>query len=292
MRLSVVVSPDLQFPMVLMVIVLLVGSYGFFVHENMLASLGQVTDLAKFAQFGDSFGVLTSLFTALAFGGVLLTLKFQRDDLNLTRKEMASQRHESALMRMLEVHTSIISDLDIEKTAIKSGFLSSYDHDQVYQGRDCFEFYYREFIEDLCSYTELMDKTFGSEIYEEIMECPRKLLSQFHRDDIVDCYDNTYKKYGSDLGHYFRSLYSIFRYIGSTNSEELQTFAKVVRAQLSEYELALLYLNAQSQRGIPFKEHINNFSLFDNLPEDFRANSDFEDGIEDRAFNTPNPLVI
>ncbi|MES0872127.1 putative phage abortive infection protein [Pseudovibrio sp. SCP19] len=278
--------------MVLTVIVLFVGGYGFLVHENMLASLGQVKNLEKFAEFGDSFGALTSLFTALAFGGVLLTLKFQRDDLNLTRKEMASQRHESALMRMLEVHTSIISDLDIEKTAIKFSHILSSGRDQTYQGRDCFEFYYREFIEDLCRYTELTGETTSPEIYDEFMECPRNLLSQVHRDDIVNCYDNTFKKYRSDLGHYFRSLYSIFRYIGSTNSEELQAFAKVVRAQLSEYELALLYLNAQSQRGKPFKKHINNFSLFDNLPEDFRANGDFEDGIEDRAFDTPNPLVI
>lgn len=57
--------------------------------------------IEKSGQFGDSFGVLTSLFSGLAFAGIIITILMQRidlqiqhDELELTRKEIKGQKIE------------------------------------------------------------------------------------------------------------------------------------------------------------------------------------------------------
>lgn len=49
--------------------------------------------------FGDSFGVITSLFTGLAFAGIYITLKYQRTELSLQRKDLEIARSEYQLTR-------------------------------------------------------------------------------------------------------------------------------------------------------------------------------------------------
>jgi len=50
--------------------------------------------LESAGQFGDSFGYINSLFSALAFGGVILTVLMQSQELRLQREEMRLQRQE------------------------------------------------------------------------------------------------------------------------------------------------------------------------------------------------------
>lgn len=49
--------------------------------------------------FGDSFGVLTSLFSALAFAGVIYTNAIQREEFKLQRIELENQRSEMAMSK-------------------------------------------------------------------------------------------------------------------------------------------------------------------------------------------------
>ncbi|MCD7900272.1 MAG: putative phage abortive infection protein [Bacteroides sp.] len=54
------------------------------------------------------------------------------------------------------------------------------------------------------------------------------------------------------LGHYFRHLYQMIQFIAKTdefNEEEKYAYAKMVRAQLSDFEQALLYYNSLSVMG-------------------------------------------
>lgn len=57
--------------------------------------------ISKSGVFGDSFGLLTSLFSGLAFAGLIITIVMQRDELalqrqelNLTREELFGQKQE------------------------------------------------------------------------------------------------------------------------------------------------------------------------------------------------------
>ena len=50
----------------------------------------------KAGVFGDSFGVLTSLFSGLAFAGIIITILLQREELQLQRQELKDNRKEFA----------------------------------------------------------------------------------------------------------------------------------------------------------------------------------------------------
>jgi len=60
---------------------------------------GHTFEAAEAGQFGDSFGYINSLFSALAFGGVILTILMQSHELRLQREELRLQREEMRLQR-------------------------------------------------------------------------------------------------------------------------------------------------------------------------------------------------
>ena len=78
-------------------------------------------------KFGDSFGVLTSLFTGLAFAGLLTTIYLQRSELHLNRRELEEtrkefrlqsetfhrQRFEDAFYQMLAMYKENLRELSI-----------------------------------------------------------------------------------------------------------------------------------------------------------------------------------
>ncbi len=95
-------------------IIFLVGSYSAFLIyvswpiENL--------SIANAGVFGDSFGVLNSLFSGLAFAGVIITILLQRDELRLQREELArssaaqeSTARMTALSLLLEDYKSRIA---------------------------------------------------------------------------------------------------------------------------------------------------------------------------------------
>ena len=77
-------------------------------------------------QFGDTFGTINALFSGLAFAGVIVTILLQREDLQLTQKELkrstqAQEESANALkeqiksMRyasMLEGYSSLLNNLN------------------------------------------------------------------------------------------------------------------------------------------------------------------------------------
>ena len=68
-----------------------------------------VLSIEKAGQFGDSFGVITSLFSGFAFSGVLITLLLQRDELKLQRKEIERSTKEQAQNERLSALAALLS---------------------------------------------------------------------------------------------------------------------------------------------------------------------------------------
>jgi ferric iron reductase protein FhuF len=52
------------------------------------------TELTDRASFGDSFGLINSLFSGFAFAGIIYTILLQRKELSLQRKELQETRME------------------------------------------------------------------------------------------------------------------------------------------------------------------------------------------------------
>lgn len=187
-------------------------------------------------EFGDAFGALTSLFSALGFGGVLYTLWLQR-------RSVLSQSFETTVFSLLNAHGSIIQDIDVQGS---NGAIRR-------KGRDCFRYYFKR---GLKKYYE-----------EEILANPTVLEGEI----IKLAFMRMYSEHRHNLGHYFRFIYNIFRYIheSSIDRKEKLRYCRIVRSQLSDYELLLLFYNGLNKYGEEkFKPLIELYAIFNNLPLD------------------------
>ena len=221
---------------------------------------------------GDMFGTVNALFSGLAFAGIIITillqrkeLKYQRDELRETRAEfiiqnktLKNQRFENTFFNLLELHNEIVNAIDYVRSV--GNMLDG--KTRTIRGRDVFEYIFNRL---------------NSGIKEEV--------------DMNKLYLDFYDKNKTDLGHYFRNLYRIFKLIHETefatlneldldvsneenkkiyltkNHSERYRYTSIVRAQLSDYELLLLFYNCLSEYGNEkFKPLIEEYSLLKNLP--------------------------
>ncbi|OUE79344.1 hypothetical protein AZ013_004387 [Citrobacter freundii] len=83
---------------------------------------------------------------------------------------------------------------------------------------------------------------------------------------ISDSYDRFYLNEGYQLAHYFRFLYNILRFLSEHEMDNKDLYAKLIRAQISNQELYLIYYNSFTERGKNFKKYMIEFQLMDNLP--------------------------
>lgn len=168
--------------------------------------------------------------------------ELQRQELEETRKVFQEQsvtqkiqRFENTFFQLLRTHNEIVSSMDLRKIGDMSFVIAS--------GRDCFHNFYKSF--------------------QEII---RK--KQSPRMDIVAEYLQFYNQEQADLGHYFRSLYHIIKYVHKSDIVNKKQYTNFARAQLSSYELVMLYYNGLSVNGLEkFKPLIEEYSLLKNLPQ-------------------------
>ena len=59
---------------------------------------------------------------------------------------------------------------------------------------------------------------------------------------MANCVASLIERHKADLGLYFRSLYSVFRFVYSCEHKDRAQFGLVVRSLLSDYELIVLFL--------------------------------------------------
>lgn len=88
-----------------------------------------------------------------------------------------------------------------------------------------------------------------------------------------EAYEVLYKKHENIIGHYYRNLYRIVKLIQNTtfnkesqkqDNEEKRMYRGILRAQLSSFELLMLFYNIlYSEKGENFKELISGINFFD-----------------------------
>ncbi|WP_203296796.1 putative phage abortive infection protein [Luteirhabdus pelagi] len=181
--------------------------------------------------------------------------------------------------------------------------------------------YKPNFIKDILRYvslkpakdTEIFDKwlvvsnrnTRGkkNEIVRKIYDWRKykSLNEEFEFNDTVENYHNRYIKYYGGhqfrLGHYFRHLYQVVKFINNQKGidyNEKYGYLKILRAQLSTYEQAVLFLNSISSMGQSwelqpeinpklngFKDYdfklITKYNFIKNIPGDSMYGINFKD---------------
>lgn len=199
-------------------------------------------------ELGDMFGVVNALFSGLAFAGIIYTIFLQRQELEFQRRELADTREvlegqkiqlarqafENAFFQMVSLHNEIVVSLRyLPRRAAPGG---------EKRGRDCFASLTHDLHESLNSFSGLMETR-----YEAFYEADAHKV----------------------LGHYFRNLYQIVKYVANSDVADKKFYTNIVRAQLSTEELILLFWNTFSKFGTEkFKPLILEFEFLEHLPLD------------------------
>lgn len=205
---------------------------------------------SSFGEWGDFFGgVLNPILTFLTFMGLLITIVIQQTELRESRielkrsadaltdqvKNINKQSFESTFFKMLDTHSGIVDSIDL-----------SDPNGNVTRGRDCFTIFYRR-----------LERTYRQRI-------------SVNSDDIRTL-ESAYKEFWADhqqeLGHYFRFLYNVIRFIKESDYK-CGIYIRLIRAQLSDQELLLIFYNCiASEHGNRFKPLVEEFALLDNMPK-------------------------
>ncbi|PAA97740.1 putative phage abortive infection protein [Serratia fonticola] len=228
---------------------------------------------------GDSWGMFTSIFSALGFGGLLITLVLQskslkeaQKDADIQKESIALQQFEDVFFRMMSIHTSIINDLDLRNKKNKT---------EISSGRDTFISFYREFIGEYNKNKMMIDlnNSVGKLLHVNDAFTTFAIHNSELQKEDMDIYDERniigfsfecfWVKHRADLGHYFRFLFNIYKFIDDSNLSESQkySYARILRAQISDYELLILFYNCLSFYGFErFKPYAEKYMIFNNLP--------------------------
>lgn len=239
-----------------------------------------------FGVFGDSTAVLNTFFSALAFGGVLITIFIQ---LAMTKRQAEENRitkFENVYFNMTQTFETIVDGLSkhisydaayIEERLSRENeaevnyndnlniynLHQSSDADSKYlRGRDVFLYVYDtekvRFEDDEDNAEDVED---NEQDDEQNKWMTRKEILKRH----PNCFDEISVV---ELHHYFRYLYRILKYIDDSElifPLEKYKYAAMLRAQLSCYELVMLYYDGLSESGRNLKPLIEKYAMLDNL---------------------------
>lgn len=230
--------------------------------EGKWQELGQRADF-----FG---GFVNPLLSFLAFMGVLYSISLQRADLRESQVEAQRQQFENTFFQMLSVHNRIIEGIDLG---------SQYEGEPPFHGRDCFKEYFRR----LNNHIRDAENAHGPTPLQKIQTGYRVY----------------WEKSRQDLGHYYRFLYNFIRYVDQANLPQLKydeadpkvKYTRIIRAQLSDFELALIFYNALGDHGGKFRDYVGKYDLLDNLTQDIMERPHDLDHREDMGHVGPLHVI-
>ena len=239
------------------------------------------------AQYGTFIGGFVGVLFSLA--GVLLLF----ETLNSQKFAFQRQQFENSFFHLLSIYRENVSEM--EHTPCCSG-------SEKITGRRVFIELRKQFgdilkkVSQICkdnkcklSEMQLVDIAFTLLLFgigDSTKEIVDRLLYRYEDKDTMDIIisefsfedacESKYDGHQSRLGHYFRHLYQIVSFVDKApylKSDDKKAFIKIIRAQMSTFELAIFFVNALSTFGRPWWEGKRNliveYELIKNIPSGF-----------------------
>lgn len=162
-----------------------------------LLSIYLIDSFTERGQFGDMFGAVNALFSGLAFGGIILTILLQKEELRLQRKELTLQRTEMQETRKEFIEQN--KNLRIQRFENTFFNMISIHH---------------ELVEALKTPD---GKQTGRQVFMDIINVWN---SNLYEDKIQDYVDDYFLRYRQSFRDYFNGgqLYFFFHYLQSLQS--------------------------------------------------------------------------
>jgi len=200
----------------------------------------------QWALFGDYLGgVLNPIFALAALFALLYTIYLQSTELRNSASQLKKsadaldsqndvlkkQSFESTFFQLLRLYNEIVDELKVNS---RDPFIKRHGNISEYENRNAILY---------------LSNVLKEKYIEKVRRGDFSDLSEV--DAVSQEYDKFYGQYAQHLGHYFRTMYNILKFIDSSEikEEDKPIYANLLRAQLSKQELALLLYNCVSLYG-------------------------------------------
>lgn len=196
------------------------------------------------------FGAVNALFSGMAFAALIYTVLLQRRELQLQREELIETREEikgqklqlvaqNDVLRQQTFEQTFFQTLSLLNALVTNITMGTVEAPVV--GRDCFRRLYRFYGKNAKDDTDV--------------------------ESLSRNYIAFYGRYGYEIGHYFRTLYNLVKLVDRSAVEDKRFYTNIIRAQLSDQELGLLFYNCLSPLGNEkFKPMVEKYALLKNMP--------------------------
>lgn len=280
--------------------------------------LPQLVDVGDRGTFGDMFGGLTSLFSGLAFAGIVISIFMQRDELALTRDTLEAQKTELELTRQtlegqqaeMSAQSQTMARQQFENTFYQLlAYFNTYLTEMKYErdeGRKIFETI-RQNLKGTWRYVRSGQ---GGRLFEhgknELAQCDSESLVIKQLFDWFFSGSTEIQPQGSlfpddkrFLIPYFRILWNVLIYVdgnGQLNETEKAFYTNIVVSQISTSELFFIfYFCLSNEAEEDWKGLVEKYGLLRHFPEDeflqsshlTKDNSDHKQLLRDSAYRVP-----
>ncbi|WP_176586107.1 putative phage abortive infection protein [Priestia megaterium] len=201
----------------------------------------------QLGSFGDFIaGTTVPLLTFVSFLAVNHTLKIQEKQIKLQQKQIKDQGEilgiqlfENTFFNMINLHNEIVGNMKDINTPEDS------------RGREVFETIYST-LKNIYNF--------------KTKEVSKKGIKMEEIQIIRMSYNTFRKDRESELDHYFRSLYSIMKYIDREKFKDIdkEPYLDIIKAQLSSFEVGILFYHGLSIEGQNFLSLIHKYGIIEN----------------------------
>jgi hypothetical protein len=204
------------------------------------------------ASFGDMFGVVSALFSGLAFAGIIITIFLQTKELALQRQELEDTRTEIRGQK-----DQLIIQNDDNKF-----FQLLTIHNQIIDGM------LENKINHVGAVVELRGRNKIDDMYRKLKgKVEEKTRAGGDERQKIDILVMLFNDLQLDMDHYFRSLYNIVDFIENSSLRDKQFFSNIIRSQLSLSELCFVFYDCLLPGRERNKTLVEKYALLRDIPK-------------------------
>ncbi|MDQ0256754.1 cell shape-determining protein MreC [Evansella vedderi] len=157
--------------------------------------------------------------------------------------ENEKKRIENIFFQLLNMHHEIVNSLEYELNSME---------ERVVKGRGYFRKVYRDLVK-----TYVEQRTGEPVSMEDLQRASYFIMEE---------------KEGDHLLHYYRNLYQLVRWVtkhkGILEKHERKEYIQILKAQLSQYEISLLYIKTKHSENQEFYQLLQEYDFFNDNSRD------------------------
>jgi hypothetical protein len=227
--------------------------------------------LSDFSSLGSYWqGSVASLFSLGAFLLIYATflaqqkqiaqqdseLEDQKQQFQLQHESIKRQNFEASFFQLLHLQRELQAQIETVALVPNNNGLGAIP--TTVHGKDCFQVFCKTLKDHYTGF-----KAGGLFISAQLATEPQPLPPDTQLAN--EAYKKLYETHQQQLAHYFRNLYHVFKFVAKSDMPDKRRYTSLVRAQLSAYELALLFYNCVSFYGDDFKAYVEKFGLMEHI---------------------------